>query len=372
MANKDYYQVLGVAREASQQEIKQAYRRLARKYHPDVNGSPDAEERFKEINEAYEVLSDTEKRSMYDRFGTVKPGMGGFSSSRDPFDIFAEVFGGNFGGFGFGAGSRRRPHRGRDIRSRLDITFEEAAFGVEKEVAIQRMEACTHCGGSGAEPGTQPQRCPECNGTGQVRHAQQTFLGSIVNISECPRCEGQGTIVTDPCQECQGAGKVYHRRRLNVRVPAGIEDGMSIRLAGEGEPGERGGPPGNLYVNVRVKPHAYFKRRDSDVIVELKVNVAQAALGTRVKVPTLDGEREIAIPAGTQPNTVLRMRELGIPHLRGNGRGDQLIVVQVAIPQHLSDNQETLLEELAKTLGTEVVVEEKQGFVDRLREALGL
>lgn len=371
MANKDYYKVLGVPREASQQDIKQAYRRLARKYHPDVNGAPDAEEHFKKLNEAYEVLSDTEKRSMYDRFGTVKPGMGGFEGFHDPFDIFAEVFG-NLGGFGFGTGTRRGPHRGRDIRSRLDITFEEAAFGVEKEIAIQRMEVCDRCDGSGAEPGTQPQRCPECNGSGQVRRAQQTFLGSFVNISECPRCEGKGTMVTDPCQECQGSGKVYHRRRLNVRVPAGIEDGMSIRLAGEGEPGERGGPPGNLYVNVHVKSHLYFKRRDSDVIVELKVNIAQATLGTRVNVPTLEGEREIAIPAGTQPNTVLRLRDLGIPRLRGNGRGDQLVVVQVAIPQQLSDNQQALLEELASTLGTEVVIEEKQGFVDRLREALGL
>ncbi len=371
MANKDYYQVLGVTREASQQDIKQAYRRLARKYHPDVNDATDAEERFKEINEAYEVLSDTEKRSMYDRFGTVKPGVGGFNGFHDPFDIFAEVFG-NFGGFGFGTGTRRGPHRGRDIRSRLDITFEEAAFGVEKEIAVQRMEACDRCDGSGAEPGTQPQRCPECNGTGQVRRAQQTFLGSFVNISECPRCEGKGKIVTNPCQNCQGSGKVYHRRRLSVRIPAGIENGMSIRLAGEGESGERGGPPGNLYVNVHVKPHPYFKRRDSDVIVELKVNMAQAALGTQVSLPTLDGEREIAIPAGTQPNTVLRMRELGIPHLRGNGRGDQLVIVQVAIPKHLTGEQQSLLEDLATTLGTEVVVEEKHGFVDRLREALGL
>lgn len=371
MANKDYYQVLGVARESSQQEIKQAYRRLARKFHPDVNNSPDAEERFKEINEAYEVLSDAEKRSMYDRFGTVKPGMGGFEGFHDPFDIFAEVFG-NLGGFGFRTGTRRGPRRGKDIRTRLDITFEEAAFGVEKEIAVQRMEVCDRCDGSGAEPGTQPQRCPECNGTGQVRRAQQTFLGSFVNISECPRCEGQGTIVNDPCQECHGSGKVYNRRRLSVRVPAGVDNGMSIRLAGEGEPGEQGGPPGNLYVNIHVKPHLYFNRRDDDVIVELKVNIAQATLGANVKVPTLDGEREVAIPAGTQPSTVLRMRDLGIPRLRGNGRGDQLVVVQVAIPQQLTENQRGIFKDLASTLGTEVIVEEKQGFVDRIREALGL
>ncbi len=371
MANKDYYNVLGVSRSASQQEIKKAYRRLARKYHPDVNGAEDAEERFKEINEAYEVLSDTEKRSLYDRYGTVKPGMGGFDGFHDPFDIFAEVFG-NLGGFGFGSATRNGPRRGRDVRTRLDITFEEAAFGVEKEIAVQRQEACDRCGGTGAEPGTQPQRCTECNGTGQVRRAQQTFLGSFVNITTCPRCEGRGTIITEPCEKCNKSGKVYKRRRLSVRVPAGIDDGMSIRLAGEGEPGEHGGPAGNLYVNVRVKAHPYFKRRDNDVLVELKVNVAQATLGARVKVPTLEGEQEVVIPAGTQPNTVLRIRELGIPHLRGSGRGDQLVVVQVAIPTQLTDDQQVLFESLAENLGTEVIVEEKHSFVDRIREALGI
>ncbi|MGC9399738.1 MAG: molecular chaperone DnaJ [Anaerolineae bacterium] len=371
MANKDYYSVLGVSRSATQQEIKQAYRRLARKYHPDVNSNPDAEERFKEINEAYEVLSDPDKRLIYDRYGTVKPGMGDFGGFHDPFDIFAEVFG-NLGGFDFGTGRRGGPRRGRDVRTRLEITFEEAVLGVEKEIAVQRLESCDRCGGSGAEPGTRPQRCPECNGVGQVRQAQQTFLGSFVNITTCPRCEGRGSVITEPCQKCNGSGRVYKRRRLSVQIPAGIDDGMSIRLAGEGEPGEHGGPPGNLYVSVHVKPHPYFKRRDDDVILELKVNVAQAALGAKVKVPTLEGEREIAIPAGTQPNTVLRLRGLGIPHLRNNGRGDQLVVVQVAVPQELTSEQQALFEDLAETLGTEVIVEEKQGFVDRLREALGL
>ncbi|MGC9358127.1 MAG: molecular chaperone DnaJ, partial [Anaerolineae bacterium] len=370
MPNNDYYSVLGVARSASQEEIKIAYRKLARKYHPDVSKEPDAEERFKEVNEAYEVLSDPEKRNMYDRFGTVTPGgMGGFDGFRDPFDIFAEVFGfGGLGGFGFGTGGRRSgPQRGRDIRTRVDITFEEAAFGVDREIEIQRMELCDVCNGSGAEPGTRTDRCPECNGTGQVRRVQQTLLGSFVNISTCPTCEGKGTVVKTPCHKCHGSGKVYRRRRIEVQVPAGVESGMSIRLAGQGEPGEHGGPPGNLYVTLNVKPHPYFKRQNDNVTLELQINVAQAALGGTVTVPTLEGDREIDIPSGTQSGNVLRIRDLGIPHLRGSGRGDQLVVIQVAIPKHLTTEQRELFKELAQTLGTEIVVEERQGFVDRLK-----
>jgi molecular chaperone DnaJ len=371
MANNDYYGVLGVAKGATQQEIKKAYRQLARQYHPDVNDAPDAEERFKQINEAYEVLSDPEKRTMYDRFGTVKPGMGGFDGFRDPFDIFAEVFG-NLGGFGFGTGRRSGPRRGRDIRTRVDITFEEAAFGAQKEVNVRRMEICSTCDGSGAQPGTRPERCPECNGSGQVRRAQQTILGSFVNITTCPHCEGSGQVIRDPCEECNGSGKIYRQRKLSVDIPAGVDSGMSLRLSGQGEPGENGGPPGNLYVNINVKPHPFFKRRDSDVLLELKVNVAQAALGTTVTVPTLEGEQELEIPPGTQPNTVLRLRNLGIAHLQGNGRGDQLVMVQVGIPEQISDHQRALLKELAETLDTEAIVKEKQGFVDRVKEMFGL
>ena len=371
MADNNYYGVLGVSKDASQDEVKQAYRKLARKYHPDVSQEPDAEEKFKELNAAYEVLSDPQKRSMYDRFGTVKPGMGGFEGFHDPFDIFSEVFS-NLGGFGFGSSGRSGPRRGRDIRSKLTITFEEAAFGVEKEIAIQRLESCQTCHGTGAEPGTQPERCPQCNGTGQVRQAQQTFLGSFVNIVTCPRCGGKGNIIHTPCQNCDGEGQIYQRKRMSIRIPAGIAGGMSIRLTGEGEPGERGGPAGNLYVNVHIKPHAYFKRQDNDILLEMKINIAQAALGTTIKVPTLDGERELPIPAGIQSNTVLRMRGLGLPRLRSGGRGNQLIVIQVATPQQITDVQRQLLGELASTLGTEIVVEEKQGFVERLKETLGL
>ncbi len=371
MANNDYYGVLGVARTAAQDEIKQAYRRLARQYHPDVNKEPDAEERFKAVNEAYEVLSDPQKRSMYDRFGTVTPGGAGYGGYRDPFDIFAEVFG-NLGGFGFGGGRPAGPERGRDLRTHIELTFEEAAFGVEKEIEIERLEVCDECEGTGSAPGTDPVRCSECGGRGQVRRVQQTLFGSFVNITTCPQCEGEGTVVTNPCQKCQGSGKVYLRRKISVKVPAGVDDGVSIRLGAQGEPGERGGPRGNLYVTIHVKPHPYFKRQGNNVTLELQVNVAQAALGDTVSVPTLDGEREIEIPAGSQSGSVLRLRGLGIPQLHGKNRGDQLVFINVAIPKSLTPRQRELFEELADSLGTAVVVEEKSSFVDRIKEALGL
>lgn len=373
--NDDYYGVLGVSRDATQEEIKQAYRRLARKYHPDVSTEPDAEERFKEVNSAYEVLSDSEKRAIYDRFGKEgPPGFGGFDfgGMRDPFDIFAEVFG-NLGGFGgFGRSGRSGPRRGGDVRTGLELSFEEAIFGAEKEVEVQRYDTCTACGGSGAEAGTSPERCPECNGSGQTRQVQHTLLGSFVNIGTCNRCRGAGSIVKTPCKECQGSGRVFGHRRIQVSVPAGVDDGITIRLSGQGEPGDLGGPSGNLYITLNVKPHAFFKRRNNDIILEMKVNVAQAALGDTVTVPTLDGERQISIPAGTQSGAVFRLRGLGVPQLRGNGRGDQLVVVQVAIPTQLSGEQRELFKQLASTLGTEVVVQDKQSFVDRVKEALGL
>ncbi|MGC9347434.1 MAG: molecular chaperone DnaJ [Anaerolineae bacterium] len=373
--NQDYYEVLGVSRDASPEDIKQAYRKLARQYHPDVNKEPDAEEKFKEVNAAYEVLSDSQKRSMYDRFGTEgPPGFGGFDfgGARDPFDIFAEVFG-NFGNFGgFGRTGRAGPRRGNDIRSSLTISFEEAAFGVDKEVEIRRDEICPVCDGSGAKPGTSPERCPECNGAGQTRQVQHTLLGSFVNITTCPRCRGRGTIITTPCEECHGTGRVHVTRNIEVSIPAGVEDGVTMRVSGQGGPGEMNGPHGNLYITLNVKPHEYFKRRDTDVILEVKINVAQAALGDTVTVPTLDGSRQITIPAGTQSGAIFRLRGLGIPQLRGNGRGDELIVTQVAIPKRLTDEQRELFEQLASTLGTEVVVEDKQSFVDRVKEALGL
>ncbi len=367
-SKRDYYEVLGVGRGASQDEIKRAYRRMARQYHPDVNKSPDAEERFKEINEAYQVLSDPEMRARYDRFGhaglegTTFPDFTGFGFG----DIFDELFRG-FGMGDFGrARAQARPQRGADLRYDLELTFEEAAFGCEKEIEVPRYEACPRCQGSGAEPGTSPVRCPECKGTGEVRRVQQSILGSFVSVTTCPRCHGEREIVTTPCHECRGRKRVQVTRTLLVEIPAGVDDDMQIRLSGEGEPGAYGGPPGNLFVVVHVQPHPYFRRQNHDILLELSINVAQAALGDEVTVPTLDGEEKLAIPAGTQTGTVFRLRGKGVPHLRRNGRGDQLIVAQVVVPTELTTEQRELFQQLAKTLGREVIPQKERGFLGGL------
>jgi len=373
---KDYYDALGVSRDASEKEIKQAFRRLARQYHPDVNKDDGAEERFKEINEAYEVLSDTDKRATYDQFGHAGlnnnggRGFGGFGFS-DPFEIFEEVFG---QGFGFRTSSRRGPRRGADLRYNLDLTFEEAIFGCEKEISLSRYEACPTCQGSGAEPGTSTTRCSKCNGTGQVRQVQRSILGSFVNVTTCPTCQGTGKTIPHPCGQCKGERRIYASHKLAVNVPPGVGQGTQIRLAGEGEMGKGGGPPGNLYVVLDVKSHPIFQRRDDDILIEMQINVAQATLGADVKVPTLEGEEEISIPPGTQSGTVLRLRDKGVPHLRRNGRGNQLVLVRVAVPDKLTNEQRQLFQELDKTLEPESVWKgkEKRGLMDDLREMLGL
>ncbi len=369
---RDYYEVLGVGRSATPEEIKKAYRRLARQYHPDVSDAPDAEARFKGINEAYEVLSDSEKRATYDRFGHIEPGVGGFGFDfgfRDPFEIFEEVFG---RGFGFRTSTRRGPRRGADLRYDLHLTFEEAVFGGEKEIEVTRYEVCPECKGSGAEPGTSPVRCSECNGTGQVRRVQRSILGSFISVTTCPVCHGAGETVPIPCSRCGGKGQVYVTPKLSVTIPPGVDHGTQIRLAGEGEIGEGGGPPGNLYVALDVEPHPVFERRGDDILVELHVNVAQAALGAEVNVPTLEGEEKISISPGTQSDTVLRLRNKGVPHLRHNGRGDELVLVRVAVPTKLSHEQKRLFQELGKTLDPEAIWREKHSFVDELRELFGL
>ena len=369
-AKRDYYEVLGVNPGSSQDEIKRAFRRLARQYHPDVNKESDAEARFKEINEAYEVLSDTEKRASYDRFGHAGPqsgfGTGGFADFG-----FEDIFESFFGGMRTGA-ARRGPSRGADLRYDLTIEFEEAVFGCEREIVVPRHEVCTQCQGSGAEPGTQPIRCPQCNGTGEVRRQQQTILGSFVQVTTCPRCHGEREIVTSPCSQCRGQRVVQIERSISVKVPAGVDDGTRIRLAGEGEPGERRGPPGNLYVVLHVKAHSYFRRQDSSILLELDLNVAQAALGDKLTVPTLDGDETLIIPAGTQTGEVFKLRGKGVPHLRRNGRGDQLVMVNVLTPTKLSRQQKDLLTELSKTLGKEVVRQPEKGIFDKFREAIGL
>jgi molecular chaperone DnaJ len=371
-AKRDYYEVLGVNRQATQEEIRKSFRRLARQYHPDVNKSPEAEATFKEINEAYEVLSDREKRAAYDRFGHAGPqagfgGYGDFSGFGGIEDIFESFFGGMRTGT-----ARRGPSRGADLRFDLTIEFEEAIFGCEKEIVVPRHEVCPQCQGSGAEPGTQPIRCPQCNGTGEVRRQQQTFLGSFVQVTTCPRCQGEREIITTPCTRCGGRKVVQVERSISVKIPAGVDDGTRIRLAGEGEPGGRGGPSGNLYVVLHVKAHNYFRRDDSNILLELDINVAQAALGDEIKVPTLDGAEELVIPAGTQTGEVFKLRGKGVPHLRRNGRGDQLIMVHVLTPIKLSKKQRDLLQELSETLGGEVVHQPEKGLFSKFKEALGL
>ena len=374
MSQRDYYEVLGVPRTASQEELKGAFRRLARQYHPDANKSEDAEERFKEINEAYSVLSDEQKRAAYDRFGHAGVrGPGGGPDINVDFTDVADIFGDLFGFGGFGRSSRRArnaPRRGADLQYRLDLTFEEAVFGVEKEVEITRDELCSTCNGTGAEPGTTPVRCPTCNGTGEVRQTRQTILGSMVQVSTCPTCNGQGETISTPCHTCQGRGFERRTRKKMVSVPAGVDTGTQIRLAGEGQPGANGGPNGNLYIVIQVKQHKYFRRRDYNILMDLNINIAQAALGAEVEIPTVDGPTTLRIPAGTQPGKILTLRSKGVPHLRSSGRGDQLVVVNVEVPTRLTTEQRQLFEQLAKSLGSEVKPQER-GFLEWLRETLG-
>ncbi len=366
---RDYYEILGVGRDATVEEIRKEYRRLARQYHPDVNKNGDAEAKFKEINEACEVLSDQEKRAAYDRFGHagVEGNVGGFSGFGDLSDIF-ETF---FGGFA-GARADRGPRPGEDLRANLTLTFEEAIFGTEKQLDIERLQACTACNGTGAEPGSQPSRCPECGGSGEVRRVRSSVFGSFVNVATCPRCQGEGQIIPNLCQECHGQQRLRVKKTISVTIPPGVDDGMRVRLGGEGNAGIRGGPPGNLYVFLTVKPHAYFKRKDDNIYLNINVNVAQAALGDELTVPTIDGEAKLNINAGTQTGQTFVMKGHGVPRLRNSGRGDQVVTVLVATPTNLNAEQKKLLQELSKTLGREAVPQGERGLLDRLKEALGL
>ena len=374
MTDRDYYEILGVSRNARPDELKSAFRRLARQYHPDVNDSPDAEEKFKELNEAYAVLSDEQRRAAYDRFGHAGVrGAGGATDFTVDFSDFADIFGDLFGFGGFGRSSRRArnaPRRGADLRYRVDLDFEEAIFGIEKEIEIVRDEVCETCSGSGAEPGTSPVRCSNCNGSGEVRQSRQTIFGSMVQVTTCPTCGGQGETITSPCHTCRGRGLERKTRSKVLTIPAGVDNGTQIRLAGEGQPGMNGGPNGNLFVQINVRGHKFFRRRDNDILLDLNVNIAQATLGAEVEVPTVDGAAVLKIPSGTQPGKVLKMRGKGVPRLRSNSRGDQLVIVNVEVPTRLSGEQRELFEKLAESLGSEVSPQER-GFLDWLWEALG-
>lgn len=373
MTQRDYYEILGVDRGASADDLKSAFRTLARKYHPDINKDHDAEEKFKEINEAYAILSDPEKRAAYDRYGHAGlNGMGGMPdfSTIDLSDLFSEFFG--FGGMGGGRSRKARnaPRRGQDLGQKLSLTFEEAVFGVEKTLEFERDETCTVCRGSGAEPGTTPGRCTTCDGKGEVRQVRQTFLGSMVQVATCPACSGSGELITNPCKQCRGRGQERKRVKKTVSVPAGVDSGTQIRLAGEGQPGTHGGPNGNYYVEMEVKPHTFFTRRQNDILLNLSINIAQAVLGAEIDVPTVDGKSKLRIPAGTQPGKVFTLRGKGVPFLKSSGRGDELVFINVDIPQKLEEKQRLLFEELAATLGTEVKPQERS-FMDWLKEAIG-
>ncbi len=377
MSNRDYYEVLGVPKNASAEDIKSAFRKLARQYHPDVSKEPDAEEKFKEINEAYGVLSDPQKRARYDQFGRQGLGdMGGVNMhdyTMDFNDLVEELFGSfGFGGFGGSSGSRaRRPRRGRDLQVQVVLTFEEAVFGVEKTVEVTRNETCGTCKGSGAEPGTSPQRCQTCGGRGEVRQVRQTIFGSMMQSGPCPTCNGRGEVIGTPCHTCRGQGLERKTVKKVVPIPAGVDTGTQIRLSGEGEPGALGGPQGNLYLVVSVQAHQFFKRRENDLLLNLDINVAQAVLGAEIEVPTVEGKPEkLHIPTGTQPGKVFTLKGRGVPYLRKSGRGDELVIINVDIPTKLTKEQKELFEKLAATLGTTVKPKEK-GFLDWLNDALG-
>ena len=346
---KDYYDVLGLPHNATDEQIKRAYRKLAMEYHPDRNRNNEAEARFKEINEAYEVLSDSQKRTYYDRYGRG-PGNG----ERFGFDTF------DFGGLGdifeaFFSGAtttaqRRAPRKGSDVAARVTITFEEAYSGTSKEIEVTRIEACSMCKGAGSQPGYNPEKCPECNGQGQVRRTQQSIFGRFVQTSTCSYCQGQGTVITNPCTHCKGKGRERVKRKISLNIPAGVDVETQMRLAHEGEAGVYGGSPGDLYIHFDIKPHKFFVRRSSDIIMVLPLNFAQAALGCTLDVPTMDGKFSLKIPAGTQHGRVFRIKEKGFHRVNSRGRGDQIVIAKLVTPERLDQHQKKLMEELAASL----------------------
>ncbi len=351
---KDYYDVLGLSRDASPEDVKRAFRRLAFEHHPDRNRSSDAEQKFKEINEAYEVLRDEGKRSAYDRFGHAGLNGGDGFANGDAFSGFrgfGDIFDSFFGGARGRQGHRGGPQRGDDLAMRMRLPFEDAVRGTEKEVRLTRAELCQTCKGAGAEPGTQPEACPMCKGSGEVRRSQQSIFGQYVNISACTRCHGEGKVITNPCTECRGAGRIKRELSVRVSVPPGVDSGNRIRLGGEGEAGMNGGPPGDLYIELDVTPSPVFEREGRHLFHRIPINIAQAALGAEITIPTLEGEEPFAIPAGVQSGQSFRLKGRGVADPKNpRARGDLFVVASVHVPARLSDEQRTLLEQLASTL----------------------
>jgi molecular chaperone DnaJ len=374
---KDYYELLDVEKNASDEDIKRAFRKMALKYHPDKNpGDKEAEEKFKEINEAYQVLSDPQKKSQYDQFGTTDfngqggyEGFGGFGGGG--FGGFSDIFGDIFDIFGSnGKKPKNGPQRGADLEYNLNLTFEEAAFGVKKDLDIFRYETCGTCSGSGARPGTSPKTCDRCHGTGQMKTQRNTPFGSFVSVTACDKCHGEGRIIETPCTECNGNGKVRRKKVVSINIPAGVDTGNTIPLRGEGEPGVKGGPAGDLYVNIRVAPHKIFKRQGFDIVCEVPVSFIKASLGGEIIIPTLEGDTKQPIAEGTQPGTVVKLKGKGIPRVRGNGRGDLYAQLNVEIPKKLNERQRELLKQLAHEFG-EDATDGKKSFMDKFKDAFG-
>lgn len=384
MATKrDYYEVLGVNKSASEEEIKKAYRQLAKKYHPDMNqGDKSMEAKFKELNEAYEVLSDKDKKARYDQFGHAgvdpngfgggggNPFGGGFEGGFGDFgDIFDAFFGG--GGSPFGGGSARRkagPQKGADLKYELEIDFEEAAFGVKKDIQVTRNETCNDCKGTGAKAGSKVETCKACGGSGEVRFAQNTVFGRVVNVKPCDECHGEGKIIKEPCPQCMGRGSVRKNRKITIDIPAGVDTGSVMPLRGEGEPGQKGGPNGDLYIYMRVKPHKLFRRDGVNLYCEIPISYTQAALGDELDIPTLEGSMKYSIPEGTQTGTTFRLKNKGIPSLKTKMKGDLYFTVKISVPKKLTEEQKDLLRKFA-AIGGNNTDEHGKSFFDKVKDA---
>ena len=369
---RDYYEVLGVSKGASEDEIKKAYKKMARKYHPDLNpGDKSAEEKFKEVNEAYEVLSDADKRARYDQYGHagVDPnfGAGGFGGGFDggfDFSDLGDIFGSFFGG-GFGGGRRTNPNapqRGESICMAVTISFEEAAFGCEKEVTVERYEACDTCHGSGCAPGTSPEVCPDCHGTGTVQVRRQTPMGVFATSSPCPKCGGKGRIIHQPCKDCRGSGMMRKKKTIQASIPAGIDNGQTISIRGQGNAGKNGGPAGDLLITITVRPHELFRREGTSVLCEAPITFTQAVLGAELEIPTIDGKVKYTLPEGTQSGTTFRLKGKGIPSINGRGRGDQYVTVYIETPRNLNKEQKEALKKFAAAMGEDEASGQKPFF----------
>jgi molecular chaperone DnaJ len=372
-SKRDYYEVLGVSKSAVDADIKKAYRKLAKQYHPDINpGDKGAEAKFKEVSEAYSILSDSQKRTQYDQFGHAGfDGSSGFGGGGFGFDfggindIFETFFGGS--GFSSGSGRSRGYQKGADLKVAMEVTFEEAAFGVEKEFSINRLNNCTTCQGSGSKPGTSPKTCSHCGGSGQIQYKQNTMLGQFVNVKTCDVCKGEGKVIVDACKDCNGKGKIRKQSKMKINIPAGIDENQTIYLKGEGEPGSKGGSAGDLLITIRIKKHQIFERRGNDVICEIPITFVQAALGAEIEIPSLDGKMKYIIPEGTQTEHIFKLKGKGIPYLRGSGRGDLFLKVRVEVPRKLNEKQKGLLKEFADLSGDDVH-EQRKGFFNKMKE----